>query len=71
MNINRHQLPFSEIEQYIERITEAEDKYRLYMELKVYWKAVEVAHKLKDRGKLNDVRLLSCFTSFLSVDFVF
>lgn len=42
----------------MERITTPEDKYALYMELRSYWKAMEVATKLKDPYKLQDVSTL-------------
>ena len=55
--LRSHKQPFAEIEQYIERISVPEDKYLFYMELKVYWKAVEVAAKLRSPEKLKEVSL--------------
>lgn len=53
----RHKQPLGDIEQYVERISVPEDKYILYMELRSYWKAMEVAAKLKDPYKLQDVSI--------------
>jgi hypothetical protein len=43
------------VEQYIERMTVPEEKFALYMELRQFWKAMEVAVKLRDPYKLQEV----------------
>ena len=48
------------MDQYIERMTAVEDKYALYMELKQYYKAMEMAAKLRDPYKLTEVRVVYC-----------
>lgn len=44
-----------EIERYIDKITVLEDKYDLYLKIKVYPKACEVANKLRDPYRLQEV----------------
>jgi hypothetical protein len=56
----RHQRPFGDIEQYVERISVLDDKYSLFMELKAYRKAAEVASKMRDAYKLQEVRVFVC-----------
>eukprot|EP01038_Epipyxis_sp_PR26KG_P015328 gene15328-20658_t len=52
MKYNR---PESETERFIEKITILEDKFDLYMQIKMYKKAVEVASKLRDPNRLQEV----------------
>lgn len=63
-------LPLAEVEQYIERISVPEDKYLLYMELKVYWKAMEVAAKLRSAEKLKEVSFHSVASERSSIDLI-
>jgi hypothetical protein len=53
--LRRHKQPFSEVEQYVERMSQPEDKYAVYLELRQYWKAFEVATKMRDPHKLQEV----------------
>ncbi|KAJ1439405.1 Vps16, N-terminal region-domain-containing protein [Ochromonadaceae sp. CCMP2298] len=50
-----HEQPLSEIEAYVDRITALEDRYALLMELRSFRKAADVASKLRDPQKLNEV----------------
>jgi predicted secreted protein len=51
----RNGAPNQEIEKYIEKINVFEDKYELYMELKNYPRSMEMAAKLKDPYRLQEV----------------
>ncbi len=44
-----------EVEKYIEKISVQEDKYELYVEIKAFAKAVDVAVKLRDPYRLQEV----------------
>ena len=52
---NRYKLPLSEAEKYIDRITEADDRFELYMELSLYRKAADTATRMKDPARLQEV----------------
>jgi len=52
---DRHNQPLSDTEQYIEKISSLDERYELFMELKLYRKAADVAHRLKDASKLQEV----------------
>ena len=51
----RYQRPVPEIERYIERIPDLEDRFSLYMQVEHWRKAIEVAAKLKDPQRLMEV----------------
>ena len=51
----RYQRPVPEIERYIERIPDLEDRFTLYMQVEHWRKAIEVAAKLKDPQRLMEV----------------
>ena len=53
----RHRRPITEVEKFVDKITENEDRCDLYMELKLWRKAFDVAAKLKDANKLTEVRI--------------
>ena len=53
----RYKQPANETEKYIDRITTAEDRFDLFMEIGSYRKAAEAAIKLKDGARLQEVRL--------------
>ena len=64
----RYKLPLSEAEKYIDRITEAEDRFELYMELSLYRKAADTATRMKDPARLQEVlyvvledEMMQCF----------
>ena len=59
---NRYKLPLSEAEKYIDRITEADDRFELYMELSLYRKAADTATRMKDPARLQEVLKLSPVT---------
>jgi len=50
-----YDLPVPEIEHYVEKINNLEDKYNLFMELRSFRKAVDVAAKLRDPDRLTDI----------------
>lgn len=64
-----------ETEKYIDKVTESEDRYDLYMELFLYKKAAETAIKIKDSARLQEVNkflvlnLALIFSSDYSNDF--
>lgn len=61
----RNGAPSQETEKYIEKITVLEDKYELFMELKNYPRSMEMAAKLKDPYRLQEVLMtLSCSNSY-------
>jgi hypothetical protein len=60
----RYRAADQEIERYIEKITVPEDKYELYLEIKAYSKAVDIAVKLRDPYRLQEVKLLVKHFSF-------
>lgn len=43
------------MEKLIEKIPDLEDRYELYMDLKAYQRAAEMAARLKDPERLTDV----------------
>lgn len=47
--------PDSDIERYVEKVYEPKDKFELYMEMRSYTKAAEVAYKMKDEDLLREV----------------
>ena len=51
----RYKLPLSEAEKYVDRITEADDRFELYMELSLYRKAADTATRMKDPIRLQEV----------------
>ena len=55
MYLNRFSRPESETEKYIEKITDNEERYDLFRTVKQWKRATEVATKLKDPYKLQDV----------------
>ena len=50
--------PESETEKFIEKITVPEDRFDLFVELKSWRKAAEVAQKLRDPYRLQEVSLV-------------
>ena len=44
----KHKQPASEVEKYVDKITDAEDRYDLYSELGLWRKAFECAVKIRD-----------------------
>ncbi len=71
----RHGRSEAETNSYIDKISAAEDRFDLFVELKAWRKAVEVAAKLRDTYKLNEVRagrymlfLLLLFTTYFLSD---
>lgn len=54
----KHGQPPTETEKYVEKISDAEEKYALFVELKLWRRAAEVANKLRDPYKLQDVSKL-------------
>ena len=42
---------------YIDKMTDAEEKYEFFVELRIWRRAAEVAAKLRDSQKLQDVIL--------------
>lgn len=48
------------MEQYVERMSQPEDRYAIYLELRQFWKAAEVATKMRDAYKLQEVTLSLC-----------
>jgi hypothetical protein len=65
---SRNGAPNGEVEKYIDKISVLEDKYELLMELKNYTKAMEVASKLKDPYRLQDVSRCSILTVLVHID---
>lgn len=55
---DRGNRPESDTEKYIEKITVLEDKFDLYVELKSWRKAAEVAQKLRDPYRLQEVSVV-------------
>ena len=51
----RHKLPALETEKYIDKVSEAEDRYELYLEVALWKKAADTASKLKDGSRLQEV----------------
>lgn len=51
----RYSAPDADIEKYVEKVTVLEDKYELYLEMRSFQKAMEVAYKLKDTDRLREV----------------
>ncbi len=51
----RYGAPDSDIERYVEKVYEPKDKFELYMEMRSYTKAAEVAYKMKDEDLLREV----------------
>ena len=51
----RHHQPLSDTEQYIEKISSLDERYELFMELKLFRKAADTANRLKDPAKLQEV----------------
>jgi len=51
----KHAASDGETERYIDKITIPEDKYELYMKIKSYQKACDVANKLRDPYRLQEV----------------
>eukprot|EP00981_Chlorochromonas_danica_P005324 scaffold1069_cov186-Ochromonas_danica.AAC.9 len=47
--------PEAEVERFIEKIPDLEDRYDLYMDLKAYQRAAEMAARLKDPDRLTEV----------------
>ena len=52
----RHHQPLSDTEQYIEKISSLDERFELFMELKLFRKAADTANRLKDAAKLQEVR---------------
>lgn len=50
-----HKRSEAETERYIEKISSADDKFDLYVELRAWKRAIEIAVKLRDPYKLNEV----------------
>ena len=46
------------MERYIEKISGGEDRFEMFVELRSWYKAADVAAKLKDPQRLQEVRLL-------------
>jgi Vps16, C-terminal region len=46
----------AETEKYIDRMTEADDRFELYMELSLYRKAADCAIRMKDAARLQEVK---------------
>lgn len=76
----RHNRPVEETEKLVEKISDLEEKYEFYVELKMWKKAVDVATKLRDPYKLQEVRLsllliyksiMGNISSWLDLDFSF
>ena len=53
----RHKQPVSETEKYIDKLPSLEDKFEMYMEVQLFVKACDIAIKLKDGSKLQEVSL--------------
>lgn len=51
--------PISETEKYIEKITQLEDKYELYLDIKNYSRAFDLAVKLKDHYRIEEAARFS------------
>lgn len=51
----RYGAPDSDIERYVEKVSVPEDKFELYMEMRAYQRAADVAFKLKDEDRLREV----------------
>lgn len=51
----RYNRPEAETQSYIERIPAAEDRFDLYVELRAWKSAMDIAAKLKDPHRLNEV----------------
>lgn len=47
----RHHQPLSDTEQYIEKISSLDERFELFMELKLFRKAADTANRLKDAAK--------------------
>lgn len=52
---SRHHQPLSDTEQYIDKISSLDERYELFMELKLFRKAADTANRLKDATKLQEV----------------
>jgi hypothetical protein len=65
MPIYRYKALDLETERYIEKISVLEDKYELYVEIRSYAKAVDVAIKLRDPYRLQEVFLSISNFAFL------
>ena len=63
----KYNQPMTEIEFYIDRIDSKEEKFDLYIDLEIWGKAVDIAYKLKDPFRLQEVGRL-CKDSTLQVD---
>ena len=56
--IDRFSRPDNETERYIEKITDNEERYELFRSVKQWKRATEVATKLKDPYKLQEVIMI-------------
>jgi len=54
----KHDQATSEITRYIDRVQGAEERYDLYCEAKAWKKALDEATKLKDAGRVGNVRAI-------------
>lgn len=61
--IYRYKQANSETEKYIEKVVALEDKYDLYVEIQQWRKACDVAIKLKDGARLQEVRIFFLFNT--------
>lgn len=48
----------AEVAYYIDRMAVPEERYGIYMKINMWNRALEMAHKLKDEGKLMQIRNL-------------
>lgn len=55
----------TETEKYIDRMTEADDRFELYMELSLYRKAADCAIRMKDAARLQEVKPLVHFIAII------
>lgn len=53
--VYRYGAPDGDIERYVEKVTVPEDKFDLFMEMRAYGKAADVAAKMKDKDRLQEV----------------
>ena len=51
----RYKQPNSETNKYVEKISSAEDKFDLYLELQSWRKAAEIGYKMRDSQRLEAV----------------
>lgn len=61
----RYKFPLTETEKYIDRMTEADDRFELYMELSLYRKAADCAIRMKDAVRLQEVKSFWCFNTIV------